>query len=102
MSIHILHYIRSGVIPITVPTDVRGSSFGSVQEIASKVITTMMWIVGVAAVIGLLVGAILYVVSAGDPGKTRTAKDAIIYSVIGIVIAMFAYAIVTFVIGRTS
>ena len=37
--------------------------------------------------------------SAGDPGKTKKAKDTILYAVIGLIICVLAFAIVNFVIG---
>lgn len=60
---------------------------------------TLLFLVGAVAVIALIYGGFLYVTSAGDPGRTKTAKDTIVYSVVGIVVAMLAYAIVNFVVG---
>ena len=46
----------------------------------------------------LIWGGILYTTSAGDSNKVTTAKNTIMYAVIGLVIAIFAYAIVNFVL----
>ena len=87
---------------VRVPDAVSQSSVGTVSELIGKVIAFLGWGIGVLSLIGLLVGSFMYVVSAGDPNRTRVAKDAIVYSVVGLVIAMLAYSIVTFVIGRVN
>jgi hypothetical protein len=74
------------------------------QNDLNKQITTItnviLFILGVAAVIVIIIGGLMYVVSAGDPGKAKTAKDTILYAVIGLVVALFAGAIVNFVVTR--
>ena len=64
------------------------------------IITTLIWAVGIIAVIVVIYGGILYTTSAGDPGKTKKAKDTIMYGLIGLVIALLAYTIVLFVAGQ--
>ena len=46
----------------------------------------------------LIWGGILYTTSSGDSNKVTTAKNTIMYAVIGLVVAIFAYAIVNFVL----
>jgi hypothetical protein len=48
----------------------------------------------------IIVGGIRYVTSAGDSSKVKAAKDTIMYSVVGLAIAILAYAIVNFVIRQ--
>ena len=86
-----------------VPSSLGGSATPStVNQLVSRVITFLGWIVGVVSVIGVLIGAALYVFSAGDPNRTRVAKDAIVYSIVGLIVAILAYSIVTFVIGKAN
>ena len=61
---------------------------------------TLLWVVGVASVIMLIVGGLRYVLSGGDPKNTQAAKDTILYAVVGIVVALLAYAIANFVLGQ--
>lgn len=82
------------------PVQVASSSPKDINSMASKVITFLGWVVGVSSGVGLLVGALLYIISAGDPGKTRTAKDAIVYSIVGLAVALLSYGIVTFVLSK--
>jgi hypothetical protein len=67
-----------------------------------NVVNVLIFLVGAISVIMLVVGAIRYVVSGGDPAGTKGAKDTILYAIIGIVVAAAAFGIVTFVIGSVS
>lgn len=63
-------------------------------------INILLWIVGILAVIMIVFGGIKYVLSTGDSNKTTAAKNTILYSVIGLIVALLAYAIVNYVIDR--
>lgn len=64
-----------------------------------KTITnTVLYIVGVVAVIMLIIGGIKYVISGGDAKKVTDAKNTVLYAIIGLIIAFLAFAIVNFVI----
>ncbi len=60
-------------------------------------INIILWVVGVAAVIVIIVAGLKYVTSSGNPSAISSAKTTILYAVIGLVIAITAYAIVNFV-----
>lgn len=64
------------------------------------IVNLLLFIVGVAAVIMLIIGGLLYVVSSGDSKRVETAKNTILYAVIGIVVALAAGAIVNWIFGR--
>lgn len=70
----------------------------SLEASISDIVNMLLFIVGVIAVIVIIIGGIMYATSAGDPARAKKAKDAILYAVIGLVIAILAYAIVNFVI----
>jgi len=57
-------------------------------------------ILGALSVIFVVVGGLQYVLSAGNPQKTKQARETILYAVVGIVIAAGAFAIVSFITGR--
>ncbi len=62
-----------------------------------QVTNTILYIVGIIAVIMLIIGGIKYVVSGGDSKKVTDAKNTVLYAIIGLVIAFLAFAIVNFV-----
>ena len=70
-----------------------------VNTIVRTIIQVVIYIVGLLAVVMIIIGGILYSTSAGDPGKVKKAKDTIMYGIIGLVIAVLAFAIVNFILG---
>ena len=64
-----------------------------------QVTNTILYIVGIIAVIMLIIGGIRYVISGGDSKKVTDAKNTIMYAIIGLIIAILSYAIVNFVIN---
>ena len=67
----------------------------SVQGLISEGLVTFSWVIGIAALIIIIVSGILYAVSVGEPQKTKTAKDAILYAAVGLVISVIAGAGIT-------
>ncbi len=63
-------------------------------------VNTLLFIVGVTAVIALIIAGIRYITSGGNPQSVTAAKNSILYAVIGIVVAVLAYAIVEFVVRQ--
>lgn len=64
-----------------------------------KTITNvLLYIIGAISVIMLIIGGIRYTVSNGDAAAVTSAKNTILYAVVGIVVAILAYALVNFVI----
>jgi len=51
-------------------------------------------------VIVIIVGGIRYATADGDSGKITQARNTILYAVIGLVVALLAYAITFFVVGQ--
>ena len=73
------------------------------EVIAAKVtkpINVLLYIVGVLAVVMIIYGGFTYMTSAGDAAKVNKGKTILIYSIVGLVIAILAYAIVNFVITK--
>jgi ABC-type Fe3+ transport system permease subunit len=83
--------------PVTIPSSVPAGP--SVQDLAKNAINALIFIAGIACVIVIIIGGFMYIVSAGNPDRTKTAKDAILYAIIGLIISLAAFAIVNFVIG---
>jgi hypothetical protein len=64
----------------------------------TTIINVIIGIVGFLAVIMIIIGGISYTTSAGDAGKVKKAKDTIMYGIIGLIVAILAFAIVNFVL----
>ena len=80
-------------------SDAKSQIFGS-GGIFSRIISTLFIVIGLIAVIIIVIGGLRYVLSAGDQNAVNSAKNTILYAVIGLVISILAYAIVNFVIGN--
>ena len=62
------------------------------------IIDTLLFLLGAICVIVIIVGGFRYVTSNGNSESVKSAKNIILYAVIGLVVALAAYAIVGFVI----
>ena len=65
----------------------------------NKIINVILGVLGIVAVVIIVLGGVQYTTSAGDPGKVKKAKDTILYGIIGLVVALLAFAVVNFVLS---
>lgn len=56
------------------------------------------WLVGIASILGIIVGSIRFTIASGDANSISAAKKTILYSMIGVVVAVFAQAMVILVL----
>jgi hypothetical protein len=80
-------------------TDIGGGGQVSLGNRIKAVVNILLYILGAIAVVMIVIGGIRYTTSNGDSGNIKSAKDTILYSVVGLVVALMAYAIVNFVLG---
>lgn len=71
-----------------------------VDSLIGTVVNTLLFIIGAVAVIMLIFGGFRYVTSGGDSNAVTSAKNTILYAIIGIIVAVLAYAIVNWVLGE--
>lgn len=76
-----------------------GCDGSGLSTLIKNVINILLFIIGTIAVIMIIVGGIRYATSGGDQAQVTAAKNTILYSVVGVVVALMAFAIVNFVIG---
>lgn len=62
------------------------------------IVNVLLFILGAVAVIVIVIAGFRFVVANGDSNAVSSARNAILYAVIGLVIAILSYAIVNFVI----
>jgi hypothetical protein len=68
--------------------------------LVQNIINVLLFVAGAVAVIMIILGAIRYITSNGDQANVKAAKETIMYSVIGLVVAILAFAIVNFVVSK--
>lgn len=85
--------IQGGIDDIT-PED----EGASLEESIGTIVNILLFLLGAIAVIMIVIGGIRYATSNGDQSAITSAKNTILYAVIGLIVAIMAYAIVNFVI----
>ena len=78
--------------------DGAANKIGNGDDIVRTIVNLMLWLIGILSVIMLIFGGIKYATSGGDSNKVTSAKNTIMYAIIGLVVAIFAWAIVNWVV----
>lgn len=65
-----------------------------------NILSFVFGIIGALAFLMVVISGLRYVLSSGDPAKVEKAKNALIYALIGLLVALVAQAIVSFAIGE--
>lgn len=73
---------------------------GTDSDQISTVLSIVFAIVGALALLMLIISGLRYILSSGDSGNIAKAKDGIIYSLIGLMVALTAEAIVAFAVRQ--
>lgn len=76
-----------------------GSGNDDLTASISTIINAVIFVIGIVAVIMIILGGISYATSQGDPAKVKKGKDTILYGIIGLIVALLAFAIVGFVLN---
>ena len=70
------------------------------NDTIAMVINIFSFAVGIIAVIMIIIGGIRFVLSGGDSTATTSARNTVLYAVVGLVVAILAQVIVHFVLNR--
>ncbi|MDO4868243.1 MAG: hypothetical protein Q4A23_01115 [bacterium] len=76
------------------PTTIFGNT-----GIFTRIVSVMLFAVGILSIIMLIFGGLRYIISNGDSKKVEAAKNTILYAIIGLIVAIMSYAIVNFVVS---
>jgi Type IV secretion system pilin len=78
------------------------SNSSKIENVIKTVINILSAIVGAVSVIMIIIGGFKYVTSNGDSNSVSSAKNTIIYALVGLIIVAFAQVIVQFVLERST
>ena len=81
-------------------SEMKGKSIDGDSGLIKTVVNVLLWAVGILSVIMIIFSGFRYITSAGDASKTKSAQSTLMYSVVGLIVAIMAYAIVNMVINR--
>lgn len=73
-----------------------------VNDILTTIINLFSLLVGVVSVIMIIFGGFRYITSGGNDSSVASAKNTIIYAIIGLVIVALAQFIVRFVLSKVT
>ncbi len=83
------------------PSDVGQSSPPAADGNALRNTLTTVYIwAGIVCVIMIIIGGVRYTTSAADSAGVKSAKNTILYGIVGLVIILMAAAITQFIAGR--
>lgn len=74
-------------------------------SVTDILLQTIYWVLGFAAAIAvlfLIIGGILYVTAAGNTDRAKTARQTILYAVIGLIVIVLAFVILGVVTGTLN
>ena len=73
-----------------------------INNLIRQVINLLSLIVGVVAVIMIIIGGLRYITSGGSDTGVTSAKNTILYAIIGLIIVALAQLMVRFILGRVT
>ena len=68
-----------------------------IEPVIKTITNTLLYAVGILSVIMIIVAGIMYTISGGDSGKVARAKNMLTYSIVGLLVAFIAFALVNWV-----
>lgn len=73
---------------------------GGANSVLSNGLDLVYFAAGFAAVIVIILGGIKYAISSGDAGEIKSAKETILYAIVGLVVVLMAFVITGFITGK--
>ena len=80
--------------------DNKEAGHDNLMSTVQTIINVALAVLGLVTTVMIIIGGVTYATSNGDTAKIKRAKDTILYGVIGLVIALLAFAIVNFVLDN--
>lgn len=82
--------------------DCTGNKGGNLTSIVKLIINVLSLTVGIVAVIMIIVAGFKYITSGGDTNKVTSAKNALVYAIVGLIIVALAQFIVRVVLKQAD
>lgn len=86
--------------------DVECNPAGTAEEIAGgpvrALINILTIVVGIVSVVMIIVGGFKFITSGGNSDGTKSARNTIIYALVGLVVVLLAQVMVRYVFGKAT
>lgn len=73
-----------------------------VNKVLALVINLVSLIVGIAAIVMIIFAGMKFITSGGDPSKVSSAKNSVIYALVGLVVVASAQLAVHYIINKAG
>jgi cytochrome bd-type quinol oxidase subunit 2 len=93
MMFHLLADITSGFTTGLPHADANGSQLQTILQIVFGILAAL-------AVLMIAIAGLRFITAQGNPQETSKARNTIVYALIGLLVAMVAEALVSFVLGK--
>lgn len=70
------------------------------DELLHNGLNLMYFLAGIVAIITMIIGGLMYIISNGDAARITKGKNLVTYSIVGLIIVLSAFAVTNFVIWR--
>jgi len=71
-----------------------GLPVGTVSGIITNILKWLLAIFGIVGIIGFVIAGIIYITSFGDDDRMKTAKQAMYYSIIGVIVGLSGLVVI--------
>lgn len=71
-----------------------GLPSGTITQIIQQIMNWLLALIGFLGIIGFVIAGILYLTAAGDEGQLEKAKSAMIWSIVGVIVALVGFVII--------
>jgi len=75
---------------------------GTIDNVIHAILNILSVIAGVAAVIMVMISGFKYMTAAGDGGKIASAKNTLVYAIVGVIIVAMSQFIAQYVIKEVT
>lgn len=79
-----------------------GNPISGTSGLIADITNIVAYVAGAAAIIVIIIGAIRYITSGGDPGNVKQGKDAVLYAMIGLAVIVVAKTLIIYVLLKVS
>jgi hypothetical protein len=79
-----------------------GEKLDTDNGLAHEIVNTILYVSGIISFIFILIGGFRYMTSTGDSSRIQSAKETLLYAIIGLVVTFLAIPISGFVIKAVS
>lgn len=94
--------IRCGACDAANVEQCGNASAQSLDDTIANVVDILSVVIGLVAVIMIVIAGFRYITSGGAQDKVKSAKDTLLYAIIGLIIVVLAQLIVRFVLDTTT